>query len=348
MSCSAEFLLCRCRYDTLNHRGLSPLMVAALRNDETAIQTLLDCGANPNVEVPAMGHPMYPAIHPETQHWTALTFAACRGNYQALRVLLERGAKIEGGARLSEDKCTCTPLQVASGTGCIENVSILLAHGASSFLSTKQNSMSFSGKAQQGCYSAISVATAHGQRLTLRKLLSHPFVPEKQRDVLSLEEMLAEGDNNARSSHERQNEVPPTLSKAQIRALQEAMYHSAENNYLGMSELLPCAHLIFRNLHRVIDSTFCASLRSFFTFFHTKAKRKKDNFQFFSPAVAMKIFHSIETESTGSRRKPSPITFRGELLERKSRLKFLQDFPPTKSPFADVSVMQKREKFHHE
>lgn len=207
-------------------------MIAAIRNDENAIQTLLDCGANPNVEVPTIGHTNYPAIHPETQHWTALTFAACRGSYQALRVLLERGAKVEGGAKLSEEKCTFTPLQVASGTGCIENVSVLLAHGASSFLSTKQSAMSFSGKTQQGCYSAISVATAHGQRLTLRKLLSHPFVPEKQRDVLSLEEMLAEGDNNPRSSHERQNEIPP-LSKAQIRALQEAMYHSAENNYLG-------------------------------------------------------------------------------------------------------------------
>lgn len=262
-------LVCHCRYDTLNHQGLTPLMVAAIRNDETAIQTLLDSGANPNVEVPAIGHPSCPAIHPETQHWTALTFAACRGNYQALRVLLERGAKVEGGARLSEDKCTFTPLQVASGTGCIENVSVLLAHGASSFLSTKQSSMSFSAKAQQGCYSAISVATAHGQRLTLRKLLSHPFVPEKQRDVLSLEEMLAEGDNNTRSSHERQNEVPPTLSKAQIRALQEAMYHSAENNYLGMKfrfshlfrfVLSHGAHLIFRNLHTVID---LALLRSF-------------------------------------------------------------------------------------
>ena len=238
-------------------------MIAAIRNDETAIQTLLDSGANPNVEVPAIGHPSCPSIHPETQHWTALTFAACNGNYQALRVLLERGAKVEGGARLSEEKCTFTPLQVASGTGCVENVSVLLAHGASSFLSTKQNSMSFSGKAQQGSYSAISVATAHGQRLTLRKLLSHPFVPEKQRDVLSLEEMLAEGDNNAsRSSHERQNEVPPTLSKAQIRALQEAMYHSAENNYLGMKieffRFLPVStifqhfHLIFRNLHAAL------------------------------------------------------------------------------------------------
>ncbi|KAL7020206.1 hypothetical protein ACKWTF_011416 [Chironomus riparius] len=223
------------RYDTLNHLGLTPLMVASILNDETAIQMLLDSGANPNIEVPTIGHPNCPAIHPETQNWTALTFAACRGNYHALRVLLERGSKVEGGARLSEEKCTFTPLQVASGSGCIENVSVLLAHGASSFLSTKQNSMAFSGKAQQGCFSAISVATSHGQRYTLRKLLSHPFVPEKQRDVLSLEEMLAEGDGNTRSSHERQNEVPPSLSKTQIRALQEAMYHSAENNYLDIT-----------------------------------------------------------------------------------------------------------------
>jgi len=222
-------------------------MVASILNDETAIQMLLDSGANPNIEVPTIGHPSCPAIHPETQNWTALTFAACRGNYHALRVLLERGSKVEGGARLSEEKCTFTPLQVASGSGCIENVSVLLAHGASSFLSTKQNSMAFSGKAQQGCFSAISVATSHGQRYTLRKLLSHPFVPEKQRDVLSLEEMLAEGDGNTRSSHERQNEVPPSLSKTQIRALQEAMYHSAENNYLGMKSFLcVCCIIIFK------------------------------------------------------------------------------------------------------
>lgn len=206
-------------------------MVAAIRNDENAIQALMDCGANPNIEVPTIGHPQCPAIHPETQHWTALTFAACKGNYQALRVLLERGGKVE--VKLSEEKCAITPLQVASGSGSIENVSLLLAHGAHAFLSTKQNSSSFSGTAQRGSYSAISVATAHGQRLSLRKLLSHPIVQEK-RDVLSLEEMLAEGDNVTRPDrHERQNEAPPTLNKAQIRTLQEAMYHSAENNYLG-------------------------------------------------------------------------------------------------------------------
>ncbi|XP_053680703.1 uncharacterized protein LOC128731598 [Anopheles nili] len=224
------------RYDTLNHQGLTALMIAAVRNDETALQTLLDAGADPNVEVPSSGHPNCPAIHPETQHWTAVTFAACKGNYQALRILLERGAHVEGGARLSEDKCTLTPLQVASGSGIVEVVALLLAHGAHAFLSTQQKDLlCFSGTAQRGCYSAISVAAAHGQRVTLRKLLSHPLAPGS-REVLSLEEMLAEGDGgNTRTQLERQPEAPPTLNKTQIKSLQEAMYHSAENNHLDIT-----------------------------------------------------------------------------------------------------------------
>ncbi|XP_058065392.1 uncharacterized protein LOC131215033 [Anopheles bellator] len=225
------------RYDTLNHQGMTALMIAAVRNDETAIQTLLEAGADPNVEVPACGaHPSCPAIHPETQHWTAVTFAAARGNYQALRILLERKARVEGGARLSEDKCTLTPLQVASGSGIVEVVSLLLAHGAHAFLSTQQKDLlCFSGTAQRGCYSAISVAAAHGQRVTLRKLLSHPLAPGS-REVLSLEEMLAEGDGNTRTQLDRQQpEAPPTLNKTQIKSLQEAMYHSAENNHLDIT-----------------------------------------------------------------------------------------------------------------
>lgn len=224
------------RYDTLNHQGLSALMVAAIRNDENAIQNLLEAGVDPNVEVPSMGQSNCPAIHPETQHWTAVTFAACRGNYQALRLLMERGAHVEGGARLSEDKCTLTPLQVASGSGCLEIVSLLLAHGAHAFLSTQQkDSLCFSGTAQRGCFSAISVAAAHGQRTSLRKLLSHPLSPGS-REVLSLEEMLAESDSsNSRIAIERQSEAPPTLNKAQIKSLQEAMYHSAENNHLDIT-----------------------------------------------------------------------------------------------------------------
>ena len=219
------------RYDTLNQLGMTALMVAVIRNDEVAIQMLLDVGADPNVEVPSVG--VCPAIHPETQQWTAITFAACRGNYQAVRLLLERGSHVEGGARLNEDKSTLTPLQVASGSGNVEVVSLLLSHGAHAFLSTQQkDSLCFAGSAQRGCYSAISVAAAHGQRTSLRKLLTHPLAPVS-REVLSLEEMLAEGDSTTRTAMDRQSETPPTLNKTQIKCLQEAMYHSAENNHLG-------------------------------------------------------------------------------------------------------------------
>lgn len=220
------------RYDTVNQAGLTALMMAAIRNDEVALQVLLDAGASADIEVPAMGTAACLAIHPETQHWTAVTFAACRGNYQVVRILLERGAHVEGGARLGDDKCTLTPLQLASSSGSVDLVSLLLSHGANAFLSTQlKDSLSFSGTAQRGSYSAISVGAAHDQRPCLRKLLSHPLAPAS-REVLSLEEMLAEGDSSSRSAMDRPNDVPAKLSKTQIKCLQEAMYHSAENNHL--------------------------------------------------------------------------------------------------------------------
>ncbi|XP_034122546.1 ankyrin repeat and BTB/POZ domain-containing protein 2 isoform X1 [Drosophila guanche] len=239
---AAQLLPPTTRYDTQNSAGLSALMVASIRNDEVALHALLDAGCDPNVEVPPVGSAGYPAILPDTQHWTALSFAASRANYVALRILLERGSKVEGGARNSEEKCTLTPLQLAAGTGNLEIVALLLAHGANAFLSTQQkDSLCFAGSAQKGCFCAISVAAAHGHRSCLRKLLTHPVLPGT-RDVLSLEEMLAEGDvagvrggpgnvpPNANSE-----DILPLLNKTQIKRLQEAMYHSAENNHLDIT-----------------------------------------------------------------------------------------------------------------
>lgn len=53
-----------------------------------------------------------PTVQAENQHWTALTYAALQGNIAIAKLLLERGANVEGGARLSEEKSTMTPLQV--------------------------------------------------------------------------------------------------------------------------------------------------------------------------------------------------------------------------------------------
>jgi len=93
------------------------------------------------------------AFNAETQHWTALTYTALLGHCNIARILLEKGAAVEGGAKLSEDKCTVTPLQAATASGNNEMVALLLAHGAQPFLSTLiKDSFSYSGSAQRGCY----------------------------------------------------------------------------------------------------------------------------------------------------------------------------------------------------
>ncbi|XP_076231181.1 ankyrin repeat and BTB/POZ domain-containing protein 2 isoform X2 [Calliopsis andreniformis] len=182
----------------------------------------------------------------ETQHWTALTYTALLGHCNIARILLERGAAVEGGAKLSEDKCTVTPLQAATACGNNEMVALLLAHGAQPFLSTLiKDSFSYSGSAQRGCYSAISVATAHGQRSCLHQLLSHPLnfsAKRGEKEVLSLEEILAEGSAGTSPQQQtvdgrgnRREGKEPVFNKVQTKALQEAMYHSAESNHLDIT-----------------------------------------------------------------------------------------------------------------
>lgn len=79
--------------------------------------------------------------------------------------------------------------------------------------------------------SAISVSACHGRRATLLRLLRHPGAPMR-REVLSLQEMLAEGHQQM-----HQQQTPSSAdsggNKRKLRALQEAMYHSAENDHLG-------------------------------------------------------------------------------------------------------------------
>lgn len=60
---------------------------------------------------------------------------------------------MEGGAKLSEDKSTQTPLQVSSATGNVEMVSTLLNYGANPFLSTVfRDTMCYTGSSQRGSF----------------------------------------------------------------------------------------------------------------------------------------------------------------------------------------------------
>lgn len=192
----------------------------------------MEAGASVDTETPVPSPSFFAAVNGENQHWTALTYAAAKGHIKCARILMEHGASIEGGAHLGEEKCTLTPLQVACGSGNIDMVSLLCAHGAHPFLSTEiKDSLCYSASTQRGCYSAISVAAAHGHRAVLQKLLAQPLAPVSK-EVLSLEEMLAEGAPTNRTSPSNN---APQFNKTQVKALQEAMYHSAENNHLDIT-----------------------------------------------------------------------------------------------------------------
>lgn len=72
-------------------------------------------------------------------------------------------------------------------------IQLLLSHGANPFLSTQIiDTLCYSASSQRGCYSPISVAAAHGQQHFFQKLIAQPITPITK-EVLSLEEMLAEG-----------------------------------------------------------------------------------------------------------------------------------------------------------
>ncbi|XP_042326007.1 ankyrin repeat and BTB/POZ domain-containing protein BTBD11 isoform X2 [Sceloporus undulatus] len=214
--------------NSMSDQGMTPLMYACVRGDEAMVQMLLDAGADLNAEVVSTPH-KYPSVHPETRHWTALTFAVLHGHIPVVQLLLDAGAKVEGSLEHGEENYSETPLQLAAAAGNFELVSLLLERGADPMIGTMyRNGISMT---PQGDMNSFSQAAAHGHRNVFRKLLAQP---EKEKsDILSLEEILAEGTDLADST-------PAPLcasrnSKARLKALKEAMYHSAEHGYVDVT-----------------------------------------------------------------------------------------------------------------
>ncbi|XP_062839099.1 ankyrin repeat and BTB/POZ domain-containing protein 3 isoform X2 [Anolis carolinensis] len=214
--------------NSMSEQGMTPLMYACVKGDEAMVQMLLDAGADLNAEVVSTPH-KYPSVHPETRHWTALTFAVLHGHIPVVQLLLDAGAKVEGSLEHGEENYSETPLQLAAAAGNFELVSLLLERGADPMIGTMyRNGISMT---PQGDMNSFSQAAAHGHRNVFRKLLAQP---EKEKsDILSLEEILAEGTDLA-------DGAPAPLcasrnSKARLKALKEAMYHSAEHGYVDVT-----------------------------------------------------------------------------------------------------------------
>ncbi|XP_039550217.1 ankyrin repeat and BTB/POZ domain-containing protein BTBD11-A [Pimephales promelas] len=215
--------------NSMSEQGMTPLMYACVRGDEAMVQMLLDAGADINSEVPSSLH-KHPSVYPDTRQGTPLTFAVLHGHVPVVQLLLDARANAEGAVQEATENYTETPLQLASAAGNFELVSLLLERGADPLIGTTYRNGISSGPL--GEMNSYSLAAAHGHRNVFRKLLSQ--VEKDKGDVLSLEEILAEG-SEVVERRAPQNEGTLRTGKAKLRALREAMYHSAEHGHVDIT-----------------------------------------------------------------------------------------------------------------
>uniref|UniRef100_A0A669F2Y9 Ankyrin repeat and BTB domain containing 3 n=1 Tax=Oreochromis niloticus TaxID=8128 RepID=A0A669F2Y9_ORENI len=212
--------------NSMSEQGMTPLMYACVRGDEAMVQMLLDAGADINSEVSVHKHP---SVFPETRQATPLTFAVLHGHVPVVQLLLDAKANVEGSLQDGMENYTETPLQLAAAAGNFELVSLLLERGADPMVGTMyRNGIS---TAPQGDMNSYSLAAAHGHRNVFRKLLSH--TEKGKGDVLSLEEILAEGSELEGRSMSQMDLI--RTGKAKLKALKEAMYHSAEHGHVDIT-----------------------------------------------------------------------------------------------------------------
>uniref|UniRef100_A0A8C4DW11 SOCS box domain-containing protein n=1 Tax=Dicentrarchus labrax TaxID=13489 RepID=A0A8C4DW11_DICLA len=97
--------------------GISPLHLAAERNRDDILETLIEAGFDVNAQLSVERSKLY-----EDRRSTALYFSVINNNIDAVRMLLAAGA--------NPNLDVFRPLMVAARLGCIQTVTLLVEHGA--------------------------------------------------------------------------------------------------------------------------------------------------------------------------------------------------------------------------
>jgi ankyrin repeat protein len=135
------------RIDLSNSAGETPLMMAALRDQDDWVTRMLDKGAR-----------IDGTVEPGKSGWTPLHYAAASPGAKALRVLLTRGAQVD--ARSPNGS---TPLMMAAQYGTEDAVDLLLKQGADLRLRNDLD-LSAADFAQRGGRESLARRLAAGTR----------------------------------------------------------------------------------------------------------------------------------------------------------------------------------------